>query len=257
MGNFKFFNIGKANAEIESAEAAIAPAIAKSNITTITVDGKPMAAGDAPLAAKISALLAANPPGAGAQNVSDVLVSNDILAKQLEKVSGENALAQTSVGNLLREKAALETTVEEALASVGTLTAEKADLNNRLTAAMNQFSASAREMTGFNDQLSKLCLDAGCLELGLAVDASAEQKQAAAAAIPVGDKLKSYQGAVNAALARLGIDAAKVPNGGPGASGQSVTQIAIAKQYAAITDPTERVRFYRANKDAIDAGYRN
>lgn len=256
---FKIFNIGKANQEIDAAAAALAPALAKAGITTITENGKAVPAGEASLAAQISALLAVNPPGAGSQQISDVLISNDLLSKELEKTKVELATAQASVAALTREKVELEGKLATAQASVTTLTAEKADLNVRLSAAVNEFTAQNTKILSYNTELSKLCIAAGCLELTnqdgtpLATDATPDQKIAAADRVPIADKLKAYQGAVNSALARTGVDAGSLP--GPAGKNISITHQAVLNKYNAIKDPTEKVTYYRANKAAIDAAF--
>lgn len=217
----KIFNILKANAEIAGADAAITPALATAGITVIKVEGKDVPAGEAPLAAKISALLAVAPPGASTQQISDVLLSNDALSKQLETVTAENVLNKASAQALTTEKATLNLSLTTANASVNALTASNADLANRNKIAGEQFAAKQGELIAVNRDISRLCVSANCLELvgedgkPLAKDATDEQKLAAADKVPVADKLKAFSGAVNAAMAKTGLSFATLPTGAP------------------------------------------
>ncbi len=258
---FKFFNIGKANAEIDAADSVLNPALAKANILSISVDGKAVPANDAPLAAKISAIFAANPVGEGQQNVSELLVTNADLARQLEKLTSDHAAATATVAGLGREKSALEARAASAEGSVQTMTAEKSQLQVQLKAAQDEFSRVNGQLQQFNTELSRVCLAAGCLELTeadgrlLPKEATAEQKQAAAERIPALDKIKAYAGAVNAALARTGINVNTLPNasGSAVAANGNVAHASILAKLEAIKDPTERARFHKANASAIFA----
>jgi septal ring factor EnvC (AmiA/AmiB activator) len=214
---FKIFKISKANAEFDAAEAALAPALAKAGITSISIDGKVTQLTDASLAQKISALIAVQPAVADSQQLSDVLVSNEAIATELEKTKLDLSLAQTSVSSLTRENGSLKTELATSQASVQTLTGEKADLNNRLTAATSQFSANAATIRAQDGVISKLCIDTNVLELTgedgkpLAADAKDDEKLAAAAKVPFGDKVKAYKGAVNAAIKRTGANPLEIP----------------------------------------------
>jgi septal ring factor EnvC (AmiA/AmiB activator) len=224
----KFWNIGKANSEITTAEDVLAPALTKAGISTVTIDGKPVAIADASLAAKISALIAANPPGAGSQQVSDVLVSNDLISKELEKTKTDLAIAQTSVATLTREKADLESKLTVSNKSVETLTAERGDLLNRKQAAENQFTANQQEITAFNGQLSELCLATGVLHLRTAAgeelpeNATRDEKMQAADRIAWREKLTAYRGAVNAAIKKTGASPLEIPALPPGGKVEKV-----------------------------------
>jgi chromosome segregation ATPase len=259
MANFKFFNIGKANAEISAAEEALNPAMEKAGIRTVNVDGKDVAQHEAPLGQRISALLAANPPGARLQDASELLASNDVISKRCEKAESDLAIAQTSVATLTRDNATLQDKLTAAHASIQTLTAESADCTNRLQAAVNQFTANAKVIAEYNTELSRICLANGCLELmgadgkPLAADAPLETKLAAADAISIGDKLKAYQGAVNSALTKVGVEASKLPGASGTAAKVTLSQASILNQYNAITDPTEKASFRVKNMSALFA----
>ncbi len=225
------FNIGKANAALNAAAAALVPAMEAAGIKTISVDGKAVAYADAPLAAQISALIAAQPPVSNATQISDVLVSNEQIAGELDKTKTELAVAQTSVATLTRENGQLKQDLATSQTSVQTLTVENGDLKNRLTAATNQFSANAKELASRDTDLSRLCIAAGCLELtdvsgkALAKDATEEQKMEAAGRISHSDKLKAYRGAVNAAIAKTGASPLEIPTLPPGERGQKAQEL--------------------------------
>jgi hypothetical protein len=88
----------------------------------------------------------------------------------------------------------------------------------------------------------------------LGADAPPAVKLAAAEAIPVEEKLTAYQGAVNAALTRLGVDTAALP-GQPGAT-INVAEHGLLARIAATTDPTEKAKLRHENMAAIRAGFR-
>ena len=215
----KFWNIGKANAEIDSAASILAPALAKAGIQTIAVDGKTVAASEAPLSAQITALIAAQPVVPDSQNAAEALVSNDLISKELDSTKTELALAKTSVDSLTRSNADLQGRLATADASVQSLTVKVGVLTTERDAAVNQFTSNSKELTAQKTALAERCLAAGCLELTgedgktLAADASHETKLAAAMKLSHGDLFKAYNGAVNAAVAKTGVTFAAIPSG--------------------------------------------
>ena len=224
----KIWNIGKANAIIEDADAVLNPALATAGITNITVDGKAVPATEAPLAAKLSALFAVSPVGGQSQQVSDVIVSNDQLAKELEKVNGELTTQTASVQSLTAENARLKQENATLSSSVSSLTAENADYKNRNSAALNQVTSKTAEVNAINRTVSQFCLKADCLTLttpdgkALAKDATDAEKLSAAEAVPVAEKITSLFGAVNAAVAKTGVSFAQIP--APGGSTATASQ---------------------------------
>lgn len=257
---FKFYNIAKANAEIQSAEETLAPALEKSGVKTISIEGKTVALSDAPLAAKISTLLSAQPVVSGAQTAAEAIQSNDLIATELEKTNTRLALQDTAVESLSREKSDLSGKLAVADSALQDLTVKNGVLISERDAAVRQFNANAQTISSFNTELSQMCLAVGCVELKdekgllLAADSDAASRLAAADRIPVADKLKSYQGAVNSALTRVGVSVERLPSGN--GNTRSVSTVAALQKYESITDPTERVNFYRANKAAIDASFK-
>jgi len=252
MPKKSFWNIGKANAEITAADSAIDPALANAKITTLKVDGRDVPASEAPLASKISALLSVASPQAAAQDISELVVTNDQLSKQIEKVSDENTRVASGNAALTQENVQVKSDLDTAKASIASLTASNSELNVRHEAALRQVADSSAKFNALNTKISKACLTANCLELPKDADTD-EKKLEAANAIKPEDKLIAYEGAVTAAMANVGITA-KVPNG----NGKvvSITAKNVIAKHEAITDSTEKIRNYRANKQAIDAAYR-
>lgn len=217
MAKISIWNIGKANAEISAADAAINPLLESAKITTIKVDGKDLPASDAPLADKISALAAVSKPGVANQDISELVTSNDLISKQLEDATGKLAVSNSSVAKLQQDNAALTSQLQTSQSSVSNLTAANAELQNRHDASIRQVGELTKQVNGINAEVSKQCLEYGCLDLTtedgklLAKDASADEKLAAANRIPIADKLKASKGATNAAMAKLGLPVGDLP----------------------------------------------
>lgn len=220
MAKHTIWNIGKANAEISAADSAINPLLEVAKITTLKVDGKDVPASDAPLADKILALAAVSKPGAGTQDVSELIATNDSVARQLTETSDRLSVANASVAKLQLDNSKLSSDLATAQSSVNNLTASNAELQNRHDASIRQVGDLTKQANAVNAEISRLCLDYGCLDLTgedgkpLAKDASADDKLAAANRIPVADKLKASKGAVNAAVRNLGLPANQLPAGG-------------------------------------------
>lgn len=243
MAKFKFFGISEADAEIKSADAAINPLLTAANITTIPVNGKPVAAtsDEVPLAAKINALAATHKAGSGDEQMNQILANNQILADQAKASETRAVTAEASVSTLTAEKVALEARVKVLEGSVSTLTASNSELTNLRAAAVAEAGRVITEANALNSEISRLCLSANCLtdlrnasnEL-LASTATADEKLSAADRVKPADKLKAYAGALNAAVGRTGVTLAALP--APG-----LTATAAAK-----TEKTGRARFSAA-----------
>lgn len=256
----KIWNFGKLCDEVDSAHAAIDPLLTKANISTITVDGKPVAAAEVPLKLKIDALAAVMPTTAGNQAENELMVTNATLAAQIEKVSGELATANATGGKLTLEARDLTTRATNAEASVQTLTAEKGQLDVQLKASNSEFSRVNTSLSAISSKLSKACIGVGCLQLlgenggPLPANATEAQKITAADKIPIAEKLEAYQGALNTAISNVGLSVASIP--GAPLKLEAGSPKGIRAQYAAIPNASEKTAFYRANKTAIDASYR-
>ena len=218
MATFKMFDIRKANATLTAAEEALAPALVKAGITQISMDGKSVPAEDAPLASLITALIAVAQPGDGQQNLADLLITNDTLAKELDRFKIENTTALATVQALQRDVRELTTRSETAEKALGQATDRNAQSVVEFKAATDTIGRMTSELRGVNAELSSFCLSIGCLELtgedGKPLDAkaSSEQKRVAAERLPIGDKLKGCAGAVSAAISKVGVASNTIPS---------------------------------------------
>ena len=111
---FKIFDIKRSNALLDAAAAAISPALVKAGISTVTVDGKAVAASEAPLADQIKALIAAAPVQADSQNAAEALVSNELIAKELETAQTSLAVKTTAVETLTKTNVSIQQRAETA-----------------------------------------------------------------------------------------------------------------------------------------------
>lgn len=258
MALFKFTSISKADSEIKAADSVIDAALTEAKINTLKVNGETVAASKAPLADKISAIIAIAKPGAATLEVSEVVASNDAISKQLDGMTAERDRLNAGNQSLTAENAALKTELSAQRASVANLTAANTELNVRHEAALHQVTATATKLSALNRQISEQCLAANCLELSddnghaIKADTTQEEKLEIADKISAGDKLKAYAGAVNAAIASTGIIPSQIPNGGASAS-PAAPNSGLLSQYSRISNPTERARFYAEHKTAIVA----
>lgn len=247
MRKFKFFSLGESDAEIKSAEAAINPLLTAANITTIEVAGKPVPATSegVPLGLKIAAFAATVKAGAADEDLSNALASNQILADQAKQFEARAVTAETSAGTLLREKTQLETDLSVSRASVQTLTAANAEQTNLRGAANAEAGRALGQLNALNSELSRRCLAVNCLtDLRdgdnniLPSNASTADKQAAADRIKPEDKLAALCGAVNSAIANVGVRTETVPSNGGGATKTETKKLSI----------DERCRLAKANQ---------
>lgn len=214
------WNLKKLNAEIAAADAVLDPLLESAKITVIKVEGKDVPASDAPVAAKIQALSALANSSGKTQEMSDLVVANDELTRQIESVSAENTRLHATNAAQTQDIARLTAELATAKASVATLTASTGELSVRHEAALRQVNAETARNNEVNTEISRLCIAANVIDLTtedgkpLAKDATETDRLAAANRIPVADKLKAYKGAVNAAIAKTGVDTTKLPAGG-------------------------------------------
>lgn len=256
MAKLSFWNIRHAQAAITAADEAIEPALSKANITTIKVEGRDVPASEAPLADRIRAVLAVSSPQTSSQDMSELVATNDTLARRIEVLETENAQLKAGNAALTTENVQLKGELATALTSVESLTASNAELNVRHEAALRQVADGVSAANQVNTRVSEMCVAACCIELPVPATATREQKIAAAKDVPVLDKLKAYEGAVNSAVARIGANAPAVPNGAPTGASLELGHRSTLERYHAISDPKEKVAHYRKHKDAIDAAYR-
>ncbi len=137
----------------------------------------------------------------------------------IAKVTGLEARATEAFkAELTQLKADVTGTIDQLKADLATATASIASLGNdkvsleaTIAELTGKLSASNKEFLGFNDLLSQACLNGNLLDLKLAEDATSEQRTAAALAVPVADKFKLYQGALNAAFAKANLPNSTLP----------------------------------------------
>lgn len=259
----KFFgNASRMEAVINKISAVIEPALAKAKIVTLEVGGKTIPTSEAPVDVQVAALLAANPVGGGQQEVSNLHVINANQAEQIQNLTNENATLQATVGGLQQDKIALTSRAEAAEATAGKQSAALAQKDIEIKASQDNFTRLHGEQLVFNTELSKACIAVGCLQLtdanGAAIKQTAteEQKLEAANKIPVSEKLKAYQGALNLAASNLGLSIASLP--GAPLKFQQTPATGILAQYEAAKaqGAGAGVEFYRKNATAIDEAYR-
>jgi hypothetical protein len=217
----KFWNIVKANAEIDSAHTEANKSLATAKISTLKVDGKDVAAADAPLAVKIAAIASVSASGEKTQDVSELIASNGQIAAQVEDLNGKLTVANATVSAQSQKIVALESEVATQAASVQTLTAEATTTRNLLEASNKEAARATAQFNAVNAEISGYALKANCLELvgadgkAFAADASEAAKVEAANKISVGDKMKAIFGAVNAAVQKTGVSFAATPAPAP------------------------------------------
>lgn len=266
MAREKSWNPGKLTAELTEADAVIDPLLEAAKITSIKVNGVDTPAAKAPIGARFKAWADVAKAGATSQDATELAVLNGQITSQLEKVTGELAVAQAAVGTLTQEKNTVTADLGVARAANEKHTADFAQLDSQHKIVVGQLTAKTGEMNAFNARISQRCLDVGCLaDLKgadgkiLASTASADEKLAAANLIPLNDKLTAYDGAVNAAVAKVtGVPFSQIPNGGPGNGSANIAQINVLAEYERLkaTDSIAAGNFYRANKAAYDAAWK-
>ena len=245
MAKITIFNVGKANAIIDAANAAADAGLVSAKISTLKVDGKDVSAVEAPLDAKIAAVSALVTSGDKTQDVSELIASNGQIAAQVEDLTAKNATLSAMVSSQTQKISALESELATNKTSVATLTAEVAGQKNLLAAAGNENVRVTGLLNAANTEISKQCLAVNCLTLTdsegkpLAKDAKDEAKLEAANKIPVAEKITALMGAIHSSAAGIGVDLKKVPSttggGAPADTGKKLSadeQIrrALAKQ---------------------------
>lgn len=149
---------------------------------------------------------------------------------------------------------------ESALAAVKT-DAEVAPLKAEFVTLKDQVGKLAETTAGFEAQLAaektraedfagqlaavNTHMDSAVTALKLDVPADA----------PAKTKLDAILGAVNLALTKTGVDITTLP--GTPAAGMPSAPKDILAEYAAITNPTEKIAFYRAHREEINTAFRN
>lgn len=149
----------------------------------------------------------------------------------IEQLKADLATAATTIASLGNEKAALEATISE-------LTSKLSDQN--------------KEFLGFNELLSDACLNGGLLDLKLAADATPEQKRTAALAVPVADKFKAYQGALNAAFAKANLPNSTLPAAPVTSPNAGRTDGSMKREAYFKMTPQAQLEFIKAGGKIVD-----
>jgi hypothetical protein len=139
----------------------------------------------------------------------------DIVAKVKDLATRADAQFRAEVDAI---KAQVDGALTDALATVKDLTAKlegaaitKADLETQIATLTAAASERNKEWLGFNDILTDACLNGKLLDLKLKDGATAEETRAAALGLPMADKFKAYQGALNAAFAKANLPNSTLP----------------------------------------------
>lgn len=205
--------------ELLASDESIAKLLVAAKITSLKVDGKDVPAADAPLNTKIEALGSLLNTGNVTQDSAELIAVNGQLAAQVDKVSGELVASQATVTSQLAKITELNNDLTVQKASVASLTADRAQLSNSLDAAVKETSRVVAGANLVNAELSKRCLNFNAIpnlteadgKTPLATNATQDQKLAALDRVSATEKLTLIDGAVNSAMARLGISTSTLP----------------------------------------------
>ena len=217
MAKITIFNVGRANAIIDSANAAADAGLTAAKITSLKVDGRDVNAVEAPLDVKIAAVSALVNSGDKTQDVSELIASNGTIAAQVDELTGKNATLTATVSAQTQKISSLESELATNKTSVATLTAEVAGQKNLLAAAGNENVRVTGLLNAANAEISKQCIAVNCLTITdgegkpLAKDATEAQKIEAANKVPVAEKITALMGAIHSSAASIGVDLKKVP----------------------------------------------
>jgi|GEM_PF-2878976 len=142
-------------------------------------------------------------------NLKDLIAKvTGLEARATEAFKTELADLKTQVTGALQQ---LQADLATATTTIATLGTEKAGLESSVAELTSKLSDSNKEFLGYNELLTQACLTGQLLDLKLAADATPEQIHAAALAVPMADKFKAYQGALNAAFGKAGLPQTKLP----------------------------------------------
>jgi hypothetical protein len=236
-------NFKKNHADVVAAEAAIAPFLKASNITSIAVDGKEVSASDAPLSAKIAALGKLLATGDKTEDSAAAIQANGELAAQLEVSEGKLVAAQTQNINDLTGK------LNTATDSVNTLNARNTELGTLLKASTDEGIRLTGAVNSQKLELAKDCLAWGCIDFKgadgkpLAKNASDADITKAAESFSFKDLNTAKNGAINSNMSKLGVNIATLP----GAPAQTSTSKPVMARAAFLAlEPKAQSDFFKA-----------
>lgn len=252
-------NVKANHSELTAADEAISALLQSAKITTITVNGKEVAASDAPLPDRIKALGAVLKLGNSTEAEANLIALNGQLADQNEKLQTEQGKQSAALASVNQQLSEANANLSIERASVTTLTTKNTELDTLLKAANTENARLTGENQKINRLVSEQGIAFGCLDLvqdGKVLNAThpLDQRLKVADDIPVADKLKAISGALNLAASRIGVNPTDVP-GGPSKPAGSQENLLLAKLNAT-TDPVEKTRLRRENMDKMRAGFR-
>lgn len=211
----KFFgNVNKAEADLESTDKLVQADCEKSGVKSAMRDGKVIPISDATTSEKYAALRAAQPSGEDLESRAQLVQRNGIIAAELEATSIKLNTSQATVASLTQENAQAKSKIETLEASNATLTSEKSNQINLRDAAVKENANLAKEVSALNTAISKHCLSHNALDLKGADGKPLVGESAIEAAnkIPHEERLAADQGAVNKAMAGLGLNISGLPS---------------------------------------------
>lgn len=227
-------------AELDSLESAFAPHLDKAKVLTASIDGKSVPISEAPLLDRFKSLMAVNPVGEDKQKDADLSITNADIAARLEKAESDLSVANATISGLQAKNRDLETRATTAEGTVQKMTAERGQIDLQLQSSQSEYRRVSGEQAALNSEISRICLGASCLsDLRdeknnlLASSANSAEREAAANRVPPADKLKSYAGVLNAAVARTGVSLAALPAPGATATGSQKPEVKGRARFSA------------------------
>ena len=208
------------NAELFAADAAADPILASAKIVTIKFDGKDVAASDAPLPARITAIGALLASGDRSHDEAELIAGNGVLAAQVEDLEGKLTVATATAGAQVQKISKLETDLATARASVDSLTSSSAATANLLEASNKEVTRLMTQLNSQQKAVATECVALSCLTLvgddgrPIAKDSTQAQKVDSAMKQQFTALLSSLVGSLNSAAARIGIVLKEIPSGG-------------------------------------------
>jgi chromosome segregation ATPase len=251
-------NFKQNHATVVAAEAALAPILTAAGITTITVAGKDVPVSDASVPDKINAIGKLIATGDKTEAAAEAFKANGELAAQLEATEGKLTAANATISAQTQKINDLTGQLNVANASIQSLTAKTVEQGRLLEAATAEAGRIQGELNALNQEISQSCIDCNVIEFKGEDNKDAASRLAAANKLSPKEKLTLQRGAINAAMSRLGLEStaglpAAAGNMESGRLNKNLAAAAVITQLQSITDPTERARFYAANRDAITA----
>ena len=213
-------NFKKNNAELVSADAAIAPILVSAKILTIPVEGKDVPASDAPLDARITAIGKLISTGDKTEDSAALISANGQLASQAEAAEAKLVAEKASVAAQASRIIELSGQLNIANDSVTTLTAKNLETSNLLRTTTDAGTRLTSEVASQKLAIARACLKCAAVVFNgtdgkaLAADCSDADLAVSSKDMTFDSMVASYSGALHAAAGKLGITLASVPSTG-------------------------------------------